>query len=395
MAKVVLDSWEREPLWLKALTPILKARRFPVLPPRPERGKWYRFHPDGAVSANGDPAFADVRLGTENKLLVFFCGGGVSVDEYTAARPASMYSRERDDMFYLTRLDLFGDLAAGKGILDNHPDNPFRDWTKVMITYATGDFHVGTKDFPYTALDGSSRVLHHHGYLNYRAVMAEVQKLMPTPESMVVAGCSGGAWGAALLADDVISHFPECPRIVCCIDSALGLKNDWPRIATDVWGAPAQIVARLQSNDMVTDSLSALAQSHGDRVTCLYATSVRDSGLARMQNYLDGKRLVFTRESGDKLQNDIADMAARLMREIPGIGLFLFNAPDPGQKSLGLTKHCVIGDRGFHHTRSDRQTARDWIWDAVNGDVRSYGHNLLTTGHRNERDRRDRPQVGV
>ena len=377
MAKIELDPWEREPLWLKALTPILKARRFPELPADPERGTWYRFYPDGGVGANGEPAFADIRLGTEDKLLVFFCGGGVSLDEYTAARPASMYMRGKEG-FFLTRLDLFGDFVVRNGILDDLPDNPFRNWTKVVITYATGDFHVGTKDFPYTAMDGSSRVLHHRGYLNYRAVMTEVQKWIPSPESLVVAGCSGGAWGAALLADDVIGHFPECPRIVCCADSALGLKDDWHRIATDVWGAPDEIVARLQSEDMVSDSLVALAQAHGDRVRCLYASSVRDSGLARMQNYLDGKGLVFTQEAGGKRERDIAGMAARLMSDIPGVGLYMFDAPDPGQKGLGLTKHCVIGDKGFYRIRVDGKTARDWIWDAVNCDVRSYGLSLLT-----------------
>jgi hypothetical protein len=377
MVEVALDPWEREPLWLKAITPILKRKRLPELPSDPERGTWYRYTPNGAVSANGEPAFADIQLGTENKVLVFFCGGGVSMSEYTAARPASMYMRGKEG-FYLIRLDLFADFSVAKGILDGHKENPFRDWTKVVMTYATGDFHVGTKDYPYTALDGSSRVARHHGYLNYRAVMEEVQKWVPKPENLMISGCSGGAWGAALLADDVIGHFPDCPQVTCCIDSALGLKSDWPRIAEDVWGAPAEIIARLHSEDMVRDSLAALYQSHGDKVSYLYTSSIRDSGLARLQNYLDGKGLVFTREAGEKVQRDTADMAAGLMRDIPGVGLYFFDTPDPGPKGMGLTKHCIIGDKGFRRTSVDGKSARDWIWDAVNGDVRSYGLNLLT-----------------
>ena len=377
MAKMTLDPWEREPLWLKAITPFLRSRRFPVLPDAPRVGKWYRFYPEGGLAANGDRAFADIRLGTENKLLVFFSGGGVSIDEYTAARPASMYMRDSSEGFYLIRLDLFGDLMAGKGLLDDHPDNPFRNWTKVILTYATGDFHVGAQDFSYTALDGSSRVLHHHGYRNYRSVIEEVRKRLPAPDSLVIAGCSGGAWGAALLADDVVGEFPDCPRVTCIVDSALGLKDDWSRTAAEVWGAPSEIVSRLRTRDMVSDSLVALAQAHGDRVTCLYASSTRDSGLARMQNYLDGKGLVFTRDAGEKHQRELRRMTADLTRQIPGIGFFVFDTPDPGAKGLGLTKHCIIGDKSYHRTEVDGKTAREWIRDAIDGRVRSYGLNLV------------------
>ncbi|QKJ18921.1 pectin acetylesterase-family hydrolase [Microbacterium hominis] len=376
MSKVGLDPWEREPLWLKALTPFLKAKRLPALPADPQIGKWYRFTPDGAVSANGEPAFADIRIGTENKLVVFFCGGGVSTDEYTAARPASMYMRGKEG-YYLIRLDLVGDLVVGKGVLDDHPENPFRNWTKVVLTYATGDFHVGTNDFPYTALDGFTRVARHHGYLNYRAVMDEIQRRIPVPDDLLIAGCSGGAWGAALLADDVIARFPDCRGVTCCIDSALGLNDDWPRIAAEVWGAPDEIVARLHSADMVRDSFVALHRSHGDKVRYLYSSSIRDSALSRLQNHLDGNGLVFTRAAGEKFQRDTAEMSASLARDIPGVGFYFFDTPDPSARGMGLTTHCVIGDRAFHRTTSDGKTARDWLWDAVNGNVRSYGQALL------------------
>ena len=36
------------------------------------------------------------------------------------------------------------------GITDIASDkNPFKDWSFVVITYATGDFHIGNNDYPY------------------------------------------------------------------------------------------------------------------------------------------------------------------------------------------------------------------------------------------------------
>ena len=196
MADFKLESWEHEPLWLKLITPILKRKRFPALPEHPETGKWYRIYAERCTAADGERTYADFRPGSENKLLVFFQGGGVSWNEYTAARPSSLYSKNMSEGFYMIHVDLFSDLSDGKGILENSERNPFRGWSKLVLTYNTGDFHAGCGDFPYTALDGSRRVLHHHGYRNYRKVMETVTKLVDSPDSLMICGCSGGGFGA-------------------------------------------------------------------------------------------------------------------------------------------------------------------------------------------------------
>lgn len=52
MADFKLESWEREPLWLKLITPYLKRKRFPYLEGEPAIGKWYRIAAPGCVTAN-------------------------------------------------------------------------------------------------------------------------------------------------------------------------------------------------------------------------------------------------------------------------------------------------------------------------------------------------------
>ena len=69
-----LEAWEREPLWLKLLTPYLKKKRFPRLEGTPKVGQWVRLYAEGCVTANGEEVYADFQLGSENKLLLFFLG---------------------------------------------------------------------------------------------------------------------------------------------------------------------------------------------------------------------------------------------------------------------------------------------------------------------------------
>ena len=51
-----------------------------------ETGKWYEVDTPGAVSADGTVWHGFMKKGSENKVIVCFFGGGVSPDEYTAAR---------------------------------------------------------------------------------------------------------------------------------------------------------------------------------------------------------------------------------------------------------------------------------------------------------------------
>lgn len=371
------DFGKRKPLWFRFITPILKAKRFPKLPDNPQEGKWYRIYPEACVGADGNPTYAQYYHGKENKLIVFFCGGGFSVNEYTAARPLKLFDGDINDMFYTVNTDLVSDFRGRNGITASREANPFASWNKVCIIYDTGDIHVGNNDFPYTAKDGSQQILHHHGYRNYRAVMDTVKEMVPNPESVIVTGCSAGAFGAAMLTDDVVSYFPECKNITCLVDSAMSLSKDFPQIARKVWKAPENLVKHLHSENITLDNMIALAQKYGERVHYLYTCSTRDSALSRIQNYLNGDKMEFTKESGERFQRDYAAMCQQLKENIPNIGIFVFDTMDKGQEKLKLTTHCIIDEELFHTYEVDGVTCAKWVSDAVNGKVHSYGLGLL------------------
>ncbi len=374
-----LDSWEREPLWLKVITPYLKKKRFPKLTGSPETKKWYRIYADDCIAANGDPIYADFQLGTENKLLIFFQGGGVSWNEYTAARPSSLYQKNIEDTYYMIQVDLFSDLSLKNGIFVDDMKNPFNNWSKLVIPYCTGDFHCGSGDFPYIAQDGSKRFCHHHGYINFSKVMESVTKMILSPSSLFVSGCSGGGFGAALMSDTIIKHYPNCEDVTCLVDSGFFPMDGWHEIARDVWHAPKEILNRIHTDNITMDALQALYNEHNGKVRILLSSSNKDSGLARMINMVKNGSFSFSEESGTQLKEWLKIMMEEVQKTIPNVGIYLFDIPDPGkkQKSMNLTRHCIIGEKDMYEHETEDVTCAEWINNALNGKIERIGLNLL------------------
>lgn len=377
MAEFKLEAWEREPLWLKLITPYLKRKRFPYLTGKPAVGKWYRISAPGCVAANGDGVYADFRKGTENKLLIFFQGGGVSWNEYTAARPSSLYQKNIENTYYMIQVDLFSDLSLHKGIFEDSERNPFRNWSMLVMPYSTGDFHCGAGDFPYTAQDGSRRVCHHHGYTNFHTVLDRVAPLVPDPEALLVCGCSGGGFGAALLTDSILARYPSCGNVTCLVDSGFFPMEGWHDVAQTVWHAPDEIAGRLHSDNITLDALQALKRDHGGRVKLLLSCSPRDSGLSRMLNLTVNGRFAFSKESGAQFQKWLDRMADQVEKSLPGAGMYFFDIPDKQQKNMDLTIHCILGEKCVYENKTEGVACAQWLADAVNGTIRTCGRGLL------------------
>ena len=109
-------------------------KTFPKLSGEPELGIWYEIPVESAKSSDGSEWHGIFRKGTENKVVVYFFGGGVSITPETS---------EGGNKFYATTVQA-QDFVAQGGIGSTAEDNPFKDWSFIVIPYATGDFHAGT-----------------------------------------------------------------------------------------------------------------------------------------------------------------------------------------------------------------------------------------------------------
>lgn len=337
--------------------------RHPELKGEPETGKWYRITPDGTKSSDGSEWHGLIRVGTENKVVVYFFGGGASISGYTS---------ERGKEFFATTAQV-QDFVASGGIGSTSEENPFRDWTFLVLPYASGDFHSGTGEYHYT--DGNKeKVVYHNGYNNYSAFMDAAMPYVGNPETLLVTGFSAGGFAASLLADDVIDRFPSAGNITVCVDSSLLLYDGWHETAVNLWQSPKEISDRLTGDNIVLDSLTALYQKRAGTVKILFDCSCRDDTLQEYQAFIRTGTMIKSKENGDLFQADLAKMTDGLQKNIPGIGIYIWKyKEDPETYN---TQHTIISSNVFDKLEDEISVA-DWIYAAVNGDVQSHGLKLL------------------
>ena len=65
---------------------------FPKLEGEPVVGKYYDICPEGALTSNGKQWHGIFKKGKENKTVVYFFGGGVSITEETSKRGKEFYA---------------------------------------------------------------------------------------------------------------------------------------------------------------------------------------------------------------------------------------------------------------------------------------------------------------
>ena len=333
-------------------------KRHPKLTGEPEIGKWYEVAVDGTKSSDGSEWHGIFKKGAENKVAVYFFGGGVSITPETS---------EGGNKFYATNMTA-QDFVAEGGIGSSAENNPFKDWSFIVIPYATGDFHSGTGVYE------GNKTVYHTGYSNYAAFVEQVKPYVGEPDTLLVTGFSAGGFGTSLLADDVIDRFPSAKNVTVCVDSSLLLYDGWHETAVNLWKSPKAISDRLTTDNLVLDSLTALYNKRGDGVKILFDCSYRDDTLMQYQSYINYGKMDKTKALGDEFQRDLTDMVKGLQENIPGVGIYIWScAADP---QTGNTQHTIISSNVFDKLE-DGVSVADWIYAAVNGDVQSHGLSLI------------------
>lgn len=68
-------------------------------------------------------------------------------------------------------------------------------------------------------------------------------------------------------------------------------------------------------------------------------------------------------------------MVEGLQNNIPGVGIYIWDGLSYN-KETNLTQHTIISSNVFDKLNGETSIS-DWIIDAVNGDVKQYGIELL------------------
>lgn len=146
---------------------------------------------------NTDPTFRFwAKPGQVNNLVVFFEGGGACWDAFTCANPIDSNRPPTAPQFYKPAISPGDDPRILNGLFDlANSRNPVKDWSLVYIPYCTGDVHLGSQDTTYTTTSGEFAI-HHRGFDNFLVVLQWIQAHFTTPNKVLVAGSSAGAYGA-------------------------------------------------------------------------------------------------------------------------------------------------------------------------------------------------------
>jgi hypothetical protein len=132
------------------------------------------------------------------------------------------------------------------GLLDpDTPSNPVPEYTVVFVSYCTKDVHSGDVAQTYVDPTDSANTIsmNHYGGNNAKAVLDYVKEQFPSPERMLVTGCSAGAVGAgihgAALADHYAETSPTTTVNVLADAFAMLATDDFARSYITNWGSGA------------------------------------------------------------------------------------------------------------------------------------------------------------
>ncbi len=355
----------------------------PILIGAPKPHTWYRIPLAEGLSGDGSEYHIYLKKGTTDNLCIFFSGGGVAWNEYTAARPVTggrMAAGEPN--FYWNNLRPVTQIMnIHMGITEAATEhNPFKDWNFIVITYATGDFHVGNNEFPYKAQDGSHQILYFHGHKNFTESMKISRAHFPHADKILIAGDSAGAFAVPALAGEIADDwYPECRDLTLFSDSGQFLYKHWRHTAKCIWKAKDVVWKSIHTENITVDWYRRLVEEqkkHPERkVRYLYASSVYDYLLSAYYNDVTKKKYATDKEVQEAFYQQLKDMVEELSKLEVGFSFFLNSWKNPLTK--GGTIHTAVRSPEFYFRTRGKRTMATWLWDAVHDRRYDVGMGLL------------------
>lgn len=350
----------------------------------PSIGTWYRVDIPQGITGDGSEYYIYVKKGRSRNLLVFLSGGGVAWNSYTAARPSSGGTITAGmPNFYWSNLRPFTQIMnIRSGITEDiNPRNKFKNFSQVIITYATGDLHVGNNDFTYTDSEGKEDVLHFHGYKNFRYAMEQAKRLFKNPKRLLIAGDSAGAFAVPALAGEICDDFyPNCKDVTLLSDSGQFLYEGWRDTARDIWKASDDLWQAITSDNITVDWYKKLYNTYGDKFRYLYSTSTHDYLLSAYYNDVANKVFASDKDIQAEFHEQMKVMLTQLKEINPGFHFYLNNFRNKMVMKSGMkggTIHTNIRNLNFHLANSEGVSMEKWLYDAMHDKLYDSGMSLL------------------
>ena len=332
----------------------------PILLGEPAEKVWYKVPVPEGKCADGSEYHIYVRKGNCDKLCVFFSGGGIAINEYMAARPVNGGSVAAWlPNYYWNNLRVFTQVMnINVGITKNGPDNPFDDWNFLVITYATGDMHVGNSTF------------------RYHIVQDDVETEEEDADRE-----SAGAFAVPALAEQIVGEFyPSCRDVTLFSDSAQLLFKDWKRTLRDVWQTREELWKDVNGKNLTLEWYRGVFRRQGTRFRYLYSGSVMDYLLSAFYNDVTNKIYDTDTQIQEDYYRQMQKMIASLRKLNPEFAFFIHDWHRPLSMYKGGTIHTAVRQPEFTIRTQDDVTMAYWLSECVEGRTFDVGMELMLRG---------------
>lgn len=264
--------------------------------------------PASGITLNNDFNFF-FQPGDEDKLLVFFNGGGACWNNETCVGSLFLSNIPDNRPTYNPSMYQENTPVNAGGIFDNDdPQNPFASWSKVFIPYCTGDIHIGSNDYTYTDVNGAVTgfpgapvTVQHRGFDNFMAVREWLKRYYyhntTQPSKMLVAGSSAGGYGATINFPYLKSAFPFAKASLFS-DAAAGILSTGFVDTTFTFDQPWLVEDTLPP--MFSQFLGAYdAATLNQNMVSLLASTYPTSRFAQYSTAYDGVQVLFYKVSSE------------------------------------------------------------------------------------------------
>jgi len=314
---------------------------------------WQTIAPGGETHcATGTPYKFHVRQGASDRLMIFFNGGGAcwspATCDVTGAsggeptyRPFASAEAGNDPRGY-----------DGAFALAN-PDNPFRDWSQVFVSYCTGDVHLGTTEHTYERPDGSDFIIHHRGRINAQAALDYVYANFPQLDRLFVSGGSAGAVSSPIFAAMLADHYPDAEVVQFAGGGGI-YRLDPPTELWRKWGVFQQLPEIFAGSRYTAANTSLIDLYH------MAENAVPGIAYHQYDNAYDGVQKQFQEMLGEPvdLLAGLNANRADLQESLPQFH---------GYTAAGEF-HTLLRFAELYEQSTDGVTAVDWIRRIANGE---------------------------
>jgi hypothetical protein len=357
-----LDALSEDVVVHTVVSPVLDDTEFqPISPVGPIEYEGRTLEPRCGFDDDPDYHFF-VKRGSVNKVVMYYQGGGACWENLTCGIPvckdgADPISDDPDN--------------ASSGFADlSNPNNPFKDWNIVFVTYCTCDVHYGDADQVYSGLFPDVAVSH-RGFQNAKVAEKFAREHFLNPDVVFVTGSSAGAYGAVFHGPLLHETWPAS-RLRILGDGGSGvitpefLQNEFANwnfvnnLPEDIPG----VIESIESGEGMVAYIEAVADFFPDTNWAHYSTSY-DGGSGGQTGFYnvmlnDNNPIAALSwwEATCEFNDILVDQADETAVQVP----------DNYRVYLGAgSRHTMYGNDKVYTDQSggEQQTIVDWVEDMI------------------------------